>query len=49
LYDRFAKELLQEGVVVRPNGLWYVSAAHTEKDVEETLSIVKRTLGRIIQ
>ncbi|MZQ81395.1 aminotransferase class III-fold pyridoxal phosphate-dependent enzyme [Paenibacillus sp. 5J-6] len=47
LYTRFAEEMLHEGVLVRPNGLWYVSTAHGEKEVLETLAAVERVAQRI--
>lgn len=47
LYTRFAEEMLHEGILVRPNGLWYVSTAHGEKEVLETLAAVERVAHRI--
>lgn len=47
LYTRFAEEMLHEGVLVRPNGLWYVSTAHGEKEVLDTLAAVERVVHRI--
>lgn len=47
LYTQFAEEMLNEGVLVRPNGLWYVSTAHGEKEVQETLAAVERVAQRI--
>jgi glutamate-1-semialdehyde 2,1-aminomutase len=44
---RFAELLLAEGVYVRPSGLWYVSTAHTEEHVEQTLGAVDRVLRRL--
>ncbi|MFC4807951.1 aspartate aminotransferase family protein [Paenibacillus sp. GCM10023250] len=44
-YIRFAEYMLQEGVIVRPNGLWYLSAAHGEREVSETLAAVHRVLS----
>lgn len=46
-YARFAEIMLEEGVLVRPNGLWYVSTAHGDREIEETLSAVDRALGRL--
>lgn len=46
-YARFAEIMLEEGVVLRPSGLWYISAAHEEKDVDETLDAVDRALQRL--
>jgi glutamate-1-semialdehyde 2,1-aminomutase len=47
LYAMFAELLLEEGVLVRPNGLWYVSAAHDKGHVEATLAAVDRSLAQI--
>ncbi len=43
-YGRFAAALQENGVRVIPEGLWFVSAAHTEQDVEETLKAVDKAL-----
>jgi glutamate-1-semialdehyde 2,1-aminomutase len=37
-YGEFAKVLIAHGVWVAYRGIWYVSAAHTEQDVTETLN-----------
>lgn len=42
LYGDFALALLDEGVLVLPDGRWYISAAHTDEDVEVTLRAVER-------
>lgn len=36
-YSQFAGIMLDEGVLVRPSGLWYVSAVHEEEHIEKTL------------
>ncbi|WP_256756888.1 aspartate aminotransferase family protein [Cohnella sp. WQ 127256] len=46
-YSTFAERMLEEGVLLRPNGLWYVSAVHSEQEVKETLAAVDRALDRI--
>lgn len=46
-YAKFAEIMLDEGVLVRPNGLWYVSAVHGDREVEETLAAVDRSLARL--
>ena len=43
----FAELLLNEGVYVRPSGLWYISAAHTEADIDETIAMARRVLPRL--
>jgi glutamate-1-semialdehyde 2,1-aminomutase len=41
-YRRFAQALLEEGVHVIPRGLLYVSAAHTEDDLDVTRHAVRK-------
>jgi glutamate-1-semialdehyde 2,1-aminomutase len=41
-YSDFALALLDEGVLVLPDARWYISAAHTEADIEETLRAARR-------
>lgn len=43
-YSKFAERMLEEGVLVRPSGLWYVSAVHGEDEVRSTLESVDRAL-----
>ena len=43
-YADFARGLIQSGVWVAYRGIWYVSAAHTERDVDETLTRVEAAL-----
>ena len=40
LYSDFALALLDEGVLVLPDGRWYLSTAHTAADVDRTLNVV---------
>ena len=40
LYSDFALGLLDEGVLVLPDGRWYVSAAHTDDDIDRTLEAI---------
>lgn len=44
-YSRFAERMLAEGVLIRPSGLWYVSAVHGEDEVLATLASVDRALA----
>jgi glutamate-1-semialdehyde 2,1-aminomutase len=44
-YAQFARSLIQAGVWVAYRGIWYVSAAHTDRDVEETVERVDAALG----
>jgi glutamate-1-semialdehyde 2,1-aminomutase len=45
--SRFLYESLQEGVILVPDGRMYVSAAHTESDVEETLASLARVFAAL--
>jgi len=47
-YSRFAERMLEEGVLVRPSGLWYVSAVHGEDEVQSTLASADRALAGLI-
>ncbi|TBL69094.1 aspartate aminotransferase family protein [Paenibacillus thalictri] len=47
-YTRFAEVMLSEGVLIRPNGLWYISTVHDDKDVQETLHAVDRSLAKLV-
>ena len=40
LYSDFALGLLDNGVLVLPDGRWYVSAVHTDEDIDRTLEAV---------
>ncbi|HWB84662.1 MAG TPA: aspartate aminotransferase family protein [Bryobacteraceae bacterium] len=42
LYRDFALALLDEGVLVLPDGRWYVSFAHSDSDIDQTLAAVSR-------
>ena len=41
-YQDFVLALLDEGVLALPDGRWYVSAAHTEEDVDATLEAAQK-------
>jgi len=43
LYSDFALALLDEGVLALPDGRWYISAAHSERDIEATLAAAERS------
>jgi glutamate-1-semialdehyde 2,1-aminomutase len=47
MYRRFARELLDEGVHVGSRGLLYVSAAHSEEDLERTRTSLFHAAERI--
>jgi glutamate-1-semialdehyde 2,1-aminomutase len=42
-FEKFAEILLEEGLVVRPSGLWYLSTAHTKEDVYASLEIIDKS------
>ena len=46
-YARFAALMLEEGVRVIPTGRWYLTASHTDDDVDRTLEAADRALGRL--
>jgi glutamate-1-semialdehyde 2,1-aminomutase len=45
LYTQFAVALLDEGVLVLQDGRWYVSTAHDDAVIDETLAAVRRVLS----
>jgi glutamate-1-semialdehyde 2,1-aminomutase len=45
--DQFLKYMLDSGVYLLPDGRWYISAAHTEADVRNTLGAVERAFHRL--
>ncbi len=44
LYSDFALSLLDEGILVLPDGRWYLSTAHSDEDIEATLAAARRAL-----
>ncbi|MFD0743451.1 aminotransferase class III-fold pyridoxal phosphate-dependent enzyme [Phytohabitans flavus] len=44
-YARFAARLLEHGVRVLPRGTWFVSTAHDDEHVDETLAAVRAVLA----
>ena len=48
VYQRFRRGGLQRGIRFHPSrGRFYTSAAHTDKDVDKTLSVIEEILGDI--
>jgi glutamate-1-semialdehyde 2,1-aminomutase len=43
-YSDFAMGMLDEGILLLPDGRWYVSIAHTDADIDFTLSAAERVL-----
>ena len=46
-FAKLAEYLLEEGVMVRPSGLWYISTSHTEEDIEITLHAFEKAIKRL--
>ena len=46
-YARFSEKLLDEGVRTIPAGRWYLTAAHTEADIDRTLEAVDQVLATL--
>jgi len=46
-YDRFWAALQDRGIRTVPGGLWFVSTAHTEQDVEQTLAAVNEAMKEV--
>jgi glutamate-1-semialdehyde 2,1-aminomutase len=46
---QFLKAALAEGIHMLPDGRMYVSAAHTEQDIQETLAALSRALAATFQ
>lgn len=44
-YGDFVLSLLDEGVLVLPDGRWYVSVSHTPEIIDDTLAAVERALS----
>jgi len=44
---RWALELLKRGLLVNPNEKFYISIAHTDADVEQTLGIVDQAFATL--
>lgn len=42
-----SEHIVRSGVHARENGLWYVSAAHTNEDVDRTLAAVDKALAEV--
>jgi glutamate-1-semialdehyde 2,1-aminomutase len=44
-YSDFAIGMLDEGILVLHDGRWYISTAHTDADIDSTLSAAERVLA----
>ncbi len=47
-YSDFGLALLDEGVMVLPDGRWYTSTAHSEADIDATLAAVERAASVVV-
>jgi glutamate-1-semialdehyde 2,1-aminomutase len=45
LYSDFSLALLEEGILTLPDGRCYISAAHSDADIDATLSAVKKIIA----
>ena len=41
LYAEFALGMLDQGVLLLPDGRWYLSTAHSDEDIDETIHAVE--------
>ncbi|MBP1993393.1 aspartate aminotransferase family protein [Paenibacillus eucommiae] len=46
-YAKFAEIMLDEGILIRPNGLWYISTVHGQDEIDQTLQAIDRSLARL--
>ena len=44
-YANFAYEMLTRGIRILPRGTWFLSSAHTDMDIDKTLSVVRDVLA----
>jgi glutamate-1-semialdehyde 2,1-aminomutase len=47
-YDRLTVQLLGRGIFVLPGGRWYLSTAHTEADIDQTLAAFGEALASTV-
>ena len=46
-YREFCQALSEEGVRVIGRGIWYISTAHSESDIEQAVAAVDRAFQRL--
>lgn len=44
-YDRLVVQMLRNGIFALPGGRWYISTAHTDADIRDTVAIFDDALG----
>ena len=49
LLGRFIRQALHEGLYLLPDGRFYVSAAHSDRDVDEAIQTINRTLAYLVK
>ncbi|MDF2670688.1 MAG: aspartate aminotransferase family protein [Paenibacillus sp.] len=47
LYAKFAELMLDEGVLVRPNGLWYLSTVHEQNHIDATVTAIDQVFSKL--
>jgi len=47
LYQKFAGLMLESGIRILPRGTWFLSSAHTKKQIEITLDEVRKCLKKL--
>lgn len=48
-YGRFIEYLLHEGILSLSRGIWYISAAHSDEDIDGTLEVVRKGIKHLSQ
>jgi glutamate-1-semialdehyde 2,1-aminomutase len=46
-YHKFVRGMREKGVRLIPRGLWYLSAAHTQRDIEQCIEAAEATLAEL--
>jgi len=49
LTRHFFREVLARGALLHPRHMWFLSAAHTEADVDATLGVCESALGQALE
>lgn len=44
-YSKFTKELLDRGIRIIGRGIWYISAVHTEEDIDEAIAAAREVFA----
>lgn len=47
-YDRFRVSMLHEGILLLPDGRWYVGATHLDKELEKTKKAITNAINGLI-